>query len=339
MKEGIIDLDAEAEGRYSKGYSGYKKSPEIRLPRKPETSPMPTEESTLSARYKQRREEKELGKWRKPESQIEESDVKENLNQDRGNMSTPPANRLGQRITGRAGTSVAEEESPSDKDYMGVSGKSKRLENENQILLKNNSELRRENMELKSRLEGRGEYQELLKRIAQLEEMNHDLEGQLQSITISPIHSKALHQEADSLLYRRPGGKSYLSQTAKSFFPDSMKGVSQTDRGGLGGYRGDSAGDNTKSKFAESILDMVKQLVPSRVGPEDYKGAWKVLKNVVGEYFELKKEKVESKRFQGDHELSAGKEGSRRFFRQHSEERGEQQPSSKWKAARKDHGY
>ena len=152
-------------------------------------------------------------------------------------------------------------------DYMSILGRCKRLENENQILLKNNSELRRENIELMGRNKD-SSVEDLKKKILMLEEKNRKLENQL----ISPI---------------LPHNNNHFIDPISSMNNISKIYTSNTDR-----YNNNSNRKyNTKIKFADSVLNMVKQLVDINDNDEE-KTAWKVLKNVINEYVRLKKTNI-----------------------------------------------
>jgi hypothetical protein len=179
-----------------------------------------------------------------------------------------------------------------EHDFATLMGKCKRLESENQILLKNNSELRKENLEMREKLAHSEPMKELENKLRELNEINKKLELQLMSQASSPVlaSNSSYHQSRpffnqNSLSRERLNRSGGSSDRPHKHF-ESSKHFSQTER--LNGAN--SKAMSTKVKFADSVLGMLRQLVDLNKGDEEFKQAWKLLKNVIGEYVELKRE-------------------------------------------------
>jgi hypothetical protein len=177
-----------------------------------------------------------------------------------------------------------------------IIGKSKRLETENHILLKNNSELRRENNELKEKLKDLDDINQLKDKIRELTEKNRRLELQAMSQQSSPLimpktPSVHTHQFFNDYGKSVDNGK-LRGQSSEILLQNnqSYKHLPQTERRKLSKEQPGEKAAGTKLKFADSVLGMVRQLVDLTQGEEECKHAWKILKNMVGEYVDLKRE-------------------------------------------------
>lgn len=187
-----------------------------------------------------------------------------------------------------------------DTDHTAMLGKSKRLETENHILLKNNAELRRENNELREKLNEKGNIQELKDKIRELTEKNRRLELQLMSQQNSPLLMPKTPQVQTHQFFNeysatmdsgRLRGKS--SENLHSHH-ESFKHLPHTERRKMTKDRDVDKVNNTRLKFADSVVGMLRQLVDLQQGEDECKHAWKILKSMVGEYVDLKRERKHS---------------------------------------------
>lgn len=182
-----------------------------------------------------------------------------------------------------------------ETDQNSIVGRSKRIETENQILLLNNAELRRENSELKERLKELDSISELKDKINDLLEKNRKLELQAMRQYSSPLITPKTHASQTQQFFKDYGKEAGSSSRGQSsdiagHQHKSHKQLPQTERHKLTSELQTDRQSATKLKFADSVLGMIRQLVDLTQGDDEYRQAWKILKNMVGEYVDLKRE-------------------------------------------------
>jgi hypothetical protein len=183
-----------------------------------------------------------------------------------------------------------------DIDPASLLGKCKRLETENHILLKNNAELRRENSELKDKLAEQGDLSDLKDKIRELLDKNKRMELQLMTQHSSPlITPKTPMSQTHQFFgqYGKGADDSKVRGQSGEKLPnhhESFKHLPHTERRKLTRADPFEKQTGTKLKFADSVLGMLRQLVDLSQGDDECRHAWKILKNVVGEYVDLKRE-------------------------------------------------
>jgi hypothetical protein len=180
-----------------------------------------------------------------------------------------------------------------DKDYHALVGKCKRLEEENQVLLKNNSELRRENLDLKDKLIESGS-SDLREKLRILTEKNKRLEMQLASQTSSPLampRTPELRGQRQFFGSNTQENKNPHHQEGLIHHAESFKHLPNTERVKAHFDPALDRRHGAKNKLADSVIGMVRQLIELPQNDDECKTAWKFLKTVVGEYVEMKKER------------------------------------------------
>ena len=186
--------------------------------------------------------------------------------------------------------------SSRETETAGLLGKCKRLESENQILLKNNSELRKENMILQEKSTNSRQISDLQEQIRDLMEKNRRLELQAMSQSSSPIIMAKTPNNHPTMFFdhnsksRDRLNRTGVSQDKYGGNTESSKQLAFTERLQNGHGGADEKHKITKLKFADSVLGMLRQLIDLKSGDEECKHAWKILKNVMSEYVELKRE-------------------------------------------------